>query len=258
MGRAMGRLAGKRIVLTGAGGMMGADIARTFAREGANLVLSSRTTTKIASLATELAELGVRTAVLPADLTIDAEADRLADRAWEAFGGIDVILLSSQPPEPCQSDLLSVSDADLEAQQKAIAWGPFRVARRIAARMIEAGLGGSIISVTSSTGFEEPVPGYGAYGVAKGTLWMLTRYMAAEWGRHGIRANAFQPGSIATGDDAQAAEFGAKVGALGMLDRTSLGRVGRNSECMGALIYLASDEASYTTGQRLIVNGGRF
>ena len=82
--------------------------------------------------------------------------------------------------------------------------------------------------------------------------------MAAEWGRHGIRANAFQPGHVATGDDAQAAALEAALKANGALRGNSLGRVGRNSECMGALVYLASDESSYTTGQRLIVNGGRF
>jgi NAD(P)-dependent dehydrogenase (short-subunit alcohol dehydrogenase family) len=254
----VGRLAGKRALVTGAGGLMGADVARAFADEGADLVLTTRTATKLAPLAEEMRAKGVRVATASADFTVDTDIDRLADAAWDAFGGLDVVLLSSQPPEPNQGALLDLSDETLARQQKAIAWGPFRLLRRVVPRMIEAGIKASIITVTSSTGFEQPVPGYGAYGIAKGTLWIMTRQMAIEWGRYGIRCNAFQPGHVATGDDAQAAAFEAALHANGWMPRTALGRVGRNSECMGALIHLASDESSYTSGQRLIVNGGRF
>src|SRR5690349_7721181 len=120
--------------------------------------------------------------------------------------------------------------------------------------MMAAG-GGSIITIISSTGLD-PTPGYGAYGLAKGALWLLTRYMAAEWGKGGIRANALCPGLIATGDNAEA--LTQAVRANGMLARTALGRVGASSECLGAAIYLASDESSFTTGQRIHVDGGRF
>jgi NAD(P)-dependent dehydrogenase (short-subunit alcohol dehydrogenase family) len=115
--------------------------------------------------------------------------------------------------------------------------------------------GGSVITITSSTGFE-PSPGYDAYGMAKGALWLLTRYMAAEWGKAGIRVNAFQPGLIATGDNTDLLTHTTR--ANGALGRTALNRVGLNSECVGAAIYLASDESSFTTGQRIHVDGGRF
>jgi NAD(P)-dependent dehydrogenase (short-subunit alcohol dehydrogenase family) len=233
---------------------MGSDLARAFAAEGADLVLSTRNAAKLEPLAEEIRGLGRRCATVAADFTKEEDADRLADAAWEAFGGIDVVLLSSQPANPNLGDLLTTPDAVWLEQQQAIVWGPLRMMRRLAPRMIAAGRG-SIITVTSSTGFE-PSPGFDAYGMAKGALWLMTLYMAREWGKYGIRANAFQPGLVATGDNAEALEDAVREN--GMLGRTALGRVGLNRDCLGAAIYLASDESSFTTGQRIHVDGGRF
>ena len=237
---------------------MGADAARAFAKEGARLVLTTRTAAKLAPLADELRAKGNQVTTIGANFTCNADIDQLAGQAWAAFAGLDVVLLSSQPPEPNQGELLDLDDEILQSQQQAVAWGPFRLLRQLVPRMIAEQIKGSIITVTSSTGFEQPVPGYGAYGIAKGTLWIMTRQMAVEWGKYGIRCNAFQPGHVATGDDVQAAAFEAALNANGWMPRTALRRVGRNSECMGALIHLASDESSFTSGQRFIVNGGRF
>ena len=250
----MGRLNGKRALMTGAGGLMGAALARAFAAEGADLVLTTRTAAKLEPLAQEIRGLGVRAATLAADFTVEADVERLADGAWAAFGGVDVVLLSSQPPNPNLGDLLTTPDATWREQQQAIVWGPLQLMRGLAPKMMAAG-GGSIITVTSSTG-AEPTPGYDAYGMAKGALWLLTRYMAKEWGAGGIRANAFTPGLIATGDDVEAHQKA--VRKTGMLARTSLGRVGVSRECLGAAIYLASDDSSFTSGQCIAVDGGRF
>jgi NAD(P)-dependent dehydrogenase (short-subunit alcohol dehydrogenase family) len=250
----MARLAGKRALIAGAGGLLGSDLARGFAAEGADLILTTRTASKLDPLATEIRAFGVGAATIAADFTRDEDCDRLADAAWDAFGGVDVVLFSSQPANPNLGDLLTTTDDAWRDQQKSIVWGPFRTMRRLAPKMMAAG-GGSVITVTSSTG-SEPVPGYGAYGLAKAALWTMTLYMAVEWGKGGIRANAFQPGLIATGDNAaQLEEIARKNGTLG---HTALGRVGRNRECLGAAIYLASDESSFTTGQCIKVNGGRF
>jgi gluconate 5-dehydrogenase len=252
------RLYKKRILLTGAGGDMGRDIARTFAAEGADLVLTTRSVAKLSKLMDEITAMGRRAVGVAADFTNNADIDHLASVAWEAFGGIDAVLLSSQPPEPNQGKLLDISDPVLAEQQQAIVWGPLRLLRHIVPQMIEAGIKGSVITVTSTTGCENPVEGYAAYGLAKGLLWVLTRQMALEWARHGVRANAFEPGNVATGDDEQARRFETMIVTSGAINRNAMRRVGRNSECMGALIYLASDESSYTNGQRLVVNGGRF
>jgi NAD(P)-dependent dehydrogenase (short-subunit alcohol dehydrogenase family) len=250
----MGRLTGKRALVTGAGGLMGADLARAFAAEGAAVFLTTRTAAKLVPLVKELSKQGGSSAGMAADFTKDEDIDLLADTAWSAFGGLDIVLLSSQPPNPNLGDLLTTPDSIWQEQQQAIVWGPLRMMRRIAPRMMASG-GGSIITVISSTGLE-PTPGYDAYGMAKGALWLLTRYMAKEWGKGGIRANAFNPGLIAT--DGDAAELERTVRKAGMLTRTSLGRVGRNCDCVGAAIYLASDESGYTSGQCIGIDGGRF
>ena len=248
----MGRLTGKRVLVCGAGGMMGSQFARAFAAEGADLVVSTRNAAKLEPLAAELRGLGVRAAGIAADFTSDSDIDRLAGAAWEMFGGIDVVLVSSQPAEPNMGDLLSTSDEDWREQQQSVVWGPLRLLRQLAPKMGAAG-GGSVITLVSSTG-EEPTPGYGAYGLAKGGLWLLSRYMAAEWGRLGIRVNSICPGMIATGGTGVAS---AEAPPAAMLARTALGRTGRNEEVTGAAVYFASDESRFTTGQCIRVNGGR-
>lgn len=249
-----GRLAGKRALIAGAGGLLGSDLARAFAAEGAHLVLTTRTAAKLAPLADELGSRGARVETLAADFTCNADIDRLADSAVAAFGGLDVVLLSSQPATPGIGDLLSTPDEAWEDQQRAVAWGPFRLLRKLAPGMIAQG-GASVITVVSSTGID-PIPGYGAYGLAKGALWLFTRYMAAEWGQYNIRVNALCPGLICTTGNIEAHE--AMVRQQGMLSRTALNRVGCNSEVTGAAIWLASDESSFTTGQRINVDGGRY
>lgn len=247
----MGRLAGKRILVLGAGGNLGSEVARAYLAEGARLVLSSLTNDRIGAIA---ADAGAdRALAIPADLRDEAAIDALAAAAWDAFGGLDGVFISSQPSEPRMGDLLTTSDENWQRWYQTIVWGPLRLMRQLAPRMMDAG-GGSVITVTSSTG-DDPQPGFDAYGLAKSGLWWLTRYMAKEWGPRGIRANALQPGLIATAGNFEELEPAARK--AGVFERTALNRLGRNDEYLGGAIYLMSDEASFVSGQRLCVDGGR-
>ncbi|MGE0741764.1 MAG: SDR family NAD(P)-dependent oxidoreductase [Hyphomonadaceae bacterium] len=248
-----GRLAGKIALITGAGGKMGQAFARAYAAEGAKLILTSRTPTVIAPLADDLTKLGAESVALTADFTKGDDIDKLADNAWAAFGRVDTVLLSTQPPNTLLGDLLTTPPEAWREMMESIVWGPLRLMQQLAPRMMENG-GGSIVTVISSTGLS-PTPGHDAYGIAKGALWLLTRYMAKEWGKGGIRVNAINPGSIVTGDnEEQITELARRAGVL---DRTALGRLGYTRECLGAAVHLASDEASFTSAQLINIDGGR-
>lgn len=251
---AVGRLAGKRILVAGAGGNLGGAVARAYAAEGADLILTSLTEQQIAVIADDARGLGRRAVHLATDLTRDDDIDRLADFAWNAFGGTDAVFISSQPEDPRLGDLLTTSDADWKMWFQIMVWGPLRLMRQLAPKMMEAG-GGSVITVTSSTS-DDPQPGFDAYGLGKAGLWWLTQYMAKEWGAGGIRANALQPGMVATAGNV--VELEGIVQKAGLLKRTSLGRVGVNEDCLGAAVFLASDESRFVSAQKLKVDGGRF
>lgn len=252
--RQAGRRAGKRILVCGGGGNLGGAIAMAYAAEGADLVLTALEPERIAALADEAAGHGVRATHMAADFTDERQIDALADFAWDALGGIDVVFLSSQPAQPRLGDLLTTSDKDWKDWFQIITWAPLRLMRRLAPRMMDAG-GGAVITVTSSTS-DDPQPGFDAYGLGKAGLWWLTQYMAREWGPRGIRANALQPGMVATAGNFDELEQVVRQG--GLMNRTALGRIGRNDDCLGAAVFLASDESHFISGQKIKVDGGRF
>lgn len=249
------RLDGKVALVTGATGNIGADFSRALAAAGADVVLVSRTESALAALAEEIGEAGGgRAAYVPCDVADREQAAGLAGRAWPLFGKVDVVLHNAIPTTPGDSDLLTTPEAGWAQAFDVIVWGCLEVCKGLAPRMIDAG-GGSIITVISSTGVT-PTPGYAAYGMAKGTLALLTRYMAKEWGPGGIRANSLNPGSIAR--PGREADMQSRVEQLGIADRISMQRVGRQHEVLGTAVYLASDASSYVSGQVFNIDGGRF
>jgi len=131
--------------------------------------------------------------------------------------------------------------------------GTFTVARAAARRMIEAGLGGSIVNITSMNGVAAG-PNGGAYGATKAGVALLTQQMAIEWGPHGIRVNAVAPGLIMSGMSEPI--YADPVVREARRSKVPLGRLGTAVDIAATVAFLASDDASYITGQNILVDGG--
>jgi NAD(P)-dependent dehydrogenase (short-subunit alcohol dehydrogenase family) len=247
------RLDGKVAVITGATGNMGSDFSRALAAAGASVLLVSRTTDKLEKLCQEIRASGGEAAYYTCDVSDRAQAASVGPAATSTFGGADVVLHNAIPGEDSGSDLLGTPRERWEASFDVIVWGALEVCKSVQPSMVERG-GGSIISIISSTGIN-PTPGFAAYGMAKGSLLLLTKYMAKEWGPHNIRANCLNPGSISKPGAED--EMQAMVEKLGIAERISMRRVGRQSEVLGTAVFLASDASSYISGQVLNIDGGR-
>jgi NAD(P)-dependent dehydrogenase (short-subunit alcohol dehydrogenase family) len=242
-------LEGKVVIITGASRNIGAALAGAFAAAGSNLVLVARGAHDLRRMADQVqAEHGARVETVCADVTARDAPDRIVGTACGAFGGIDVLINNAYSPGSSQAPVLSMQDSVWDEVLAANLIAPYRLTRACASSMLDRP-GANVINVVSGSGFL-PSPGLGAYGVSKAALWTLTRYLAAEAAPR-IRVNALCPGAVTpTGEPTHEI-------LRQLLPLIPMGRLGRPQEIAGAALYLASDLASYTTGEVLFANGGR-
>jgi NAD(P)-dependent dehydrogenase (short-subunit alcohol dehydrogenase family) len=245
--RAM-RLNGKRVLVTGSSRGIGMAIAAGCLAEGATLVVNSRSSVEATRAAQEL---GGNTVGIGADVGEEAQARRLVQEAAEAMGGLDLLYnnagfnIVKNAIDMTYNEFRSVIDLDLIA--------PF-VCSQEAARIMIAGGGGSIVNTCSIASFS-PAPGRAPYASAKAGLAMLTKILAIEWAEHRVRVNAIAPGFVLT----ELTQELVKAGKLNIADverRTPLHRGGTLQEIAKAAVFLGSDDASYVTGETLLVDGG--
>ena len=257
------RLDGQAAVVTGASANIGAAIAASYARAGADVLLAARGAEALERTAAAIraAAPGRRVEVVVADVTSAADRDRLIGHALNAFGRVDVLVNNAYSAGLGEGrDVLGVSDATWDAVLEANLRAPLALTRAAARAMLDSGRGGSIVNVISGSGLlpnsapgHLPAPTMAPYGVSKAALWMLTRYLAAELAPL-IRVNALCPGLVSESGgvrDEVPYERLLRLGAVPM------NRIGRPEEIAGAAVYLASPAASYTTGEMLVCNGGR-
>ena len=244
------RLADRVVLLTGASSGRGERFARVLDAAGARLVLAARRVERLEELATALGDaVAVR-----ADLTAPGEAAALVDAALDSYGRIDVVVNNAGI-----SRVLPAVDDDVEEFRRELEIdlvAPYELARLTARHLLAERRAGSIINVGSVLGHVAGgrlrVPGYAA---AKGGLHNLTRELASQWARKGIRVNAIAPGWFVSEMTAEGM-FGTDEGRRYLRRNCPMGRGGDAHELDGALLYLASDASSYVTGHNLAVDGG--
>ena len=233
----------KQAIVTGAGHGIGAAIAAALAEAGHRVGVLDRDGEAAAAVAAKLSEA----TALEADVTDEASAEAALDR----FGQTPDVLVNNAGIVRF-GPLADLALSDWRAVLEVNLTGCFVMARATAVRMIARG-GGAIVNVTSMNGVA-PGPNAGAYGSSKAGVALLTQQMALEWGPQGVRVNAMAPGLIDAGMSSPL--YADAEVRKARESKVPLGRLGRSEDVARAILFLASDEAAYITGQNLVVDGG--
>ena len=240
-------LGGRVTIITGAAQGIGAACARRFAREGAHVVIADVDDPRGAALAAELGAFYVH-----CDVGDKAQVQAAVRHTTQLFGRIDVLVNNAGIFRT--ANFLDISEEDFDAVLRVNLKGAFLMGQAAAREMARAS-GGVIVNMSSVNGVLA-IPTIASYNVSKGGINQLTRVMALALADHGIRVNAVAPGTIATELAARAVLTSDDARAR-ILSRTPMKRLGQPSEVADVVAWLASDAASYVTGEIVTVDGGR-
>ncbi|WP_213993090.1 glucose 1-dehydrogenase [Sodalis sp. dw_96] len=244
-----GILKNKVAVVVGSTSGIGEAIAREFSAQGAKVVLSGRRTERGQSIVDEILAAGGEAVFIRTDVSVPVDIERLIASSVSRFGALDILVNNAaleltRPLAECTAeDFDRVINTNLRS---------YFLASVHALKIMTQQRRGVILNVNSVTA-EHPAPGIGLYSMAKGAVRQLTRTLALENAHLGIRANEINPGLIQTEifndpTAAKVAEFG--------VSQTPIGRIGTPEECAKAALYLVSDDAGFTTGASLVIDGG--
>jgi NAD(P)-dependent dehydrogenase (short-subunit alcohol dehydrogenase family) len=246
------RLDGRVAVVTGASSGMGVTFAEALAAAGARVVVAARRPERLQEVVREIQDQGGSAHAVACDVSREEDVERLVAETQAVFGATDVLVSNAgfTTVVPAEEQGL----ADWQAHLDVNLTGVFLCAQRFGRGMLAAGRGtivnvASVLGVVASGQIRQA-----AYAASKGGVVNLTRELAAQWARRGVRVNALAPGWFPT--EMTADMFGDERSLAWMRGRTPLGRGGALDELIGPLLFLASDASSFVTGHVLTVDGG--
>lgn len=246
------RLDGRIAVVTGASSGLGAFFARVLARAGADVVVTARRRDMLDEVAAAVVDEGRRCLAVPTDVTDAAQCAALVDAAVGEFGAVDVLVNNAGAGYARRTERDDPAQAARLLEVNLL--GAYQVAAAAGRAMIAGEKGGAVVNVSSALALTTTEIPQAAYSASKAGILGMTRDLARQWARHGIRVNALAPGFFES--EMTAPLLANERGAESVRAVTALGRTGRLDELTGPLLLLASDAGSYITGATLGVDGG--
>ena len=243
-------LAGNHVLVTGASSGLGKHFAKRLAEAGATVTLAARREQALAASVKEIHESGAQAEAVVMDVSSPASVDRGLDQAERLFGPVNVLINNAGVTETRPA--LEVDESGWDQVIDINLKGAWLAAQRAAQRMIHHKIGGSIVNIASILGLRV-TGGVAAYAVSKAGLVQMTKVLALEWARYGIRVNAIAPGYIETELNS---DFFASSAGQALIKRIPQRRLGQARELDGALLLLASPASSFMTGSVIAVDGG--
>jgi NAD(P)-dependent dehydrogenase (short-subunit alcohol dehydrogenase family) len=243
-------LEGKTAVVTGGTSGIGRALSLGLAEAGADVIATARREQQVNETAAEIERLGRQTLRIPSDVCNRGSLEQLLAGTLEKFGKVDILVNCAGIIK--RTPTIDISEEDWNNIINTNLTGTLRACQVFGRPMLERGYG-RIINIASLNSFVA-LNEVAAYAASKAAVASLTRSLAVEWSKKGVTVNAVAPGVFRT--DLNAKLLDSSPRGQELLMRTPMGRFGKTEELIGATVYLASDSASFVTGQVLVVDGG--
>jgi NAD(P)-dependent dehydrogenase (short-subunit alcohol dehydrogenase family) len=247
-------LTGKKALVTGGAMGIGFAIAYRLAESGATVTVADLNEDKGQKVVQDLNSYGFKTSFIRCDVSQEDEVVRTVSTAVSNMGGLDILVNNAGifPPTP----LFQLTSEMLEKVLAINLKGTAYFCREVGRWMVENKHSGSIINIASINSLTPSTKGMIAYDASKGGVWMLTKSVASELGRNGVRVNAIAPGSILTEGVLMMSAGGSREASRAFTARLPLGKMGVADDIGRVALFLASDLSSYMTGAMVAVDGG--